>query len=184
MKHAVVVAALLCLSACINVDDFGPYWNRASVDRRLIGDWKLVPASPDQTRGKGYGIGDVLRIAIKADAYELTSFDDAGKQLDAPQTARTLAVGTYRFLASGPTRGMMAPYRLDGRTLYMCHQLGPAMVDFIEAHYPNAVNIGKNRGEGSYIVIKQFDDEVFQALASVPDTNSYWDCDRKFERVR
>jgi hypothetical protein len=75
MKHAVVVVVLLCLSACINVDDFGPYWNRASVDRKLLGDWKLVPASPDQTRSKGYGIGDVLRIAIKGDAYELTSFD-------------------------------------------------------------------------------------------------------------
>ena len=46
------------------------------------------------------------------------------------------------------------------------------------------MNIAKNRGEGSYVVIKQFDDEVFQALASVPDTNSYWDCDRKFERIR
>ena len=60
----------------------------------------------------------------------------------------------------------------------------PAVVDFIEAQHPNAVNIGKNRGEGRYIVIKQFDDDVFQALASVPDTDSYWVCDRKFERVR
>jgi hypothetical protein len=46
------------------------------------------------------------------------------------------------------------------------------------------VNIGRNRGEGRYLVIKQFDDEVFQALASIPDTPSYWDCDRTFERVR
>ena len=58
------------------------------------------------------------------------------------------------------------------------------MVDFIEAHYPNGVNIGKNKGEGSYVTIKQFDDEVFQVVASIPDTPSYWVCDRKFERVR
>jgi hypothetical protein len=185
MKHATVVATLLCFAACINVDDFGPYWNRASIDRRLVGDWKLVPATPEQTRARGYGIGDVMRVAIKGDAYELTSFDDTGKQRDAPfYPSKTLVVGPYRFLASGPIKGLMEPYRLEGRRLIFCQQFGPSMVDFIEAHYPNAVNIGKNRGEGSYVTIKQFDDEVFQAVASIPDTPSYWVCDRKFERVR
>jgi hypothetical protein len=78
----------------------------------------------------------------------------------------------------------MEPYRLEGRTLTFCAQFGPAMVDFMAARYPTALNIRRNEGEGRYAVIKQFDDEVFKALASVPNTSSYWVCDRKYERVR
>jgi hypothetical protein len=185
MKHAAVVAALLCLAACIPVDDFGPYWNRGSIDRRLVGDWKMVAAGPEQTRRDGYGIGDVMRIAIKGDAYELTPLDDAGKQRDDPlYPAKTLVVGPYRFLAYGPIDGMMEPYRLQGRTLTICAQFGPAMVDFMAARYPNALNIGRNEGEGKFVVIKQFDDEVFKVVASIPNTSSYWVCHRKYERVR
>jgi hypothetical protein len=73
---------------------------------------------------------------------------------------------------------------VQGRTLTFCAQLGPAMADFMAARYPNALNIGRNEGEGSYVVIKQFDDEVFKAVASIPNTSSYWVCDRKYERVR
>jgi hypothetical protein len=83
VKHAIVLAVLLCLAACINVDDFGQYRNRGSIDRSLVGEWKQVATTSDQTRSRGYGIGGVMRIAIKGDAYELTSFDDTGKQQDA-----------------------------------------------------------------------------------------------------
>jgi hypothetical protein len=100
VKHAAVVAALLCLAACINVDGFGPYWNRASIDRRLVGDWKLVAATPEQTLSGDYGIGDVMRIAIKGDAYALTPLDEAGQRRDDPlYPAKTLVVGPYHFLA-------------------------------------------------------------------------------------
>ncbi len=125
-----------------------------------------------------------MRIAIRGDAYELTQLDEARKpQDDVLYPAKTLVVGPYSFLAYGPTEGLMEPYRLEGRTLTFCAQFGPAMVDFMVARLPNALDIGRNQGEGRYVVIKRFDDEVFQALASTPNTSSYWVCDRKYERV-
>jgi hypothetical protein len=185
MKHAAVLTALLCCAACIPVDDFGPYWNRASTDRRLVGEWKQVPATPGQPPSDGFGIGDVVRIAIKGDAYELTPLDESGKQRDDPiYPVKTLVVGPYSFLVYGPTDGMMEPYRLQGRSLTICWQLGAAMVDFIVARYPKAVNIGRNEGEGRFVVIKQLDDEAFRAVASIPDASSHWVCNRKYERVR
>jgi hypothetical protein len=186
MKRAAVLAgltALLCSAACIPVDDFGPYWNRASIDRRLVGEWKQVPMAPGQTPGDGFGIGEVMRIAIKGDAYELTPLDDAGKQRDDPlYPVKTLTVGPHSFLVYGPTDGLMERYRLQGRTLTICWQFGAAMVDFITARYPKAVNIGRNEDDGRFVVIKRFDDEVFRAVASIPDTA--WVCNRQYERVR
>jgi hypothetical protein len=98
------------------------------------GDVQIVANIPAillcKCRTCGYGIGDVLRVAIKGDAHELTPFDNPGKQRDAPfYRSKTLVVGPYRFLASGPISGLMEPYRLEGRTLIFCQHArsGPGL---------------------------------------------------------
>lgn len=47
-------------------------------------------------------------------------------------------------------------------------------VDFLAAKHPSAKNIGRNTGEGRYIVIQTFDDEVFQILSEISDIPAYW----------
>jgi len=52
-----LLAVALSHTACINVEDFGVYWDKAGTDRALAGTWRQVPASADQTRAHGYAIG-------------------------------------------------------------------------------------------------------------------------------
>ncbi len=98
---------------------------------------------------------------------------------------KTLNVGGYKFLLGGPKKGLIfGHYKVTARTLEICSQLGPYVVEFVRMRFPKAVNIGKNKGEGEYITIELFDDEVFKILAQIPDQPPYWYCDQKYERMQ
>jgi hypothetical protein len=141
-----------------------------------------VSASPEQTRAHGYGIGNTIKLSVKADAYEMVVHDADGKRPDASfYPVKTLDVGRYHFLLSRRTNGNMHRYSISGRTLLVCQQLGPGMVEFLGARYPDARSVHKNKGEGDYLVIDTFDDEAFAILSNIPD--QYWYCDQKWERV-
>ena len=178
-----LLAAVLFQAACINVEDFGAYWDKAGTDRALAGTWRQVPASPEQTRAHGYGIGNTIHLSVKADAYEMVVRDNGGKRPDARYPVKTLDVGRYHFLLTGRTKGFMERYSISGRTLLICQQFGPEMVEFLQARYPDARSVHKNQAEGDYLVIDTFDDEAFKVLSNIPDEEKYWVCDQKWERV-
>jgi len=179
-----LLAVVLSQTACINVEDFGAYWDMAGTDRALAGTWRQVSASPEQTRAKGYGIGNTIHLSVKADAYEMVVHDAEGKQPDASfHPVKTLDVGRYHFLLDRRTRGTMLRYSISGRTLLVCQQFGPGMVEFLRTRYPDARSVHKNKHEGEYLVIDTFDGEAFTILSNIPDQEKYWDCDQKWERV-
>ena len=179
-----LLAVVLSQTACINVEDFGAYWDKAGTDRALAGTWRQVPASPEQTRAHGYGIGNTIHLTVKADAYEMVVHDAEGKRPDASfYPVKTLDVGRYHFLLNRRTKGIMHRYSISGRTLRICQQFGPGMVEFLRARYPDARSVHKNKSEGEYLVIDTFDDEAFTILSNIPDQEKYWDCDQKWERV-
>src|ERR1700733_10302070 len=60
-----LLAVVLSHTACITVEDFGAYWDKAGTDGALAGTWKQVPSSPEQTRARGYGIGNTLELSVK-----------------------------------------------------------------------------------------------------------------------
>jgi len=178
-----ILALMLSQTACINVEDFGSYWDKAGTDRALAGTWRQIPASPDQTRAHGYGIGNTIQFSVKGDAYEMVVRDAETQRSDEPYPVKTLDAGPYHFLLIGRTRGIMQRYFVTGRTLLVCQQFGPAMVEFLRARYPDARSVHRNKGEGAYLVIETFDDETFTILSSVPDDEQHWFCDQKLERV-
>ena len=179
-----LLTVVLSQTACINVEDFGAYWDKAGTDRALAGTWRQVSASPQQTRAHEYGIGNTIHLSVKADAYEMVVHDAEGKRPDASfYPVKTLDVGRYHFLLNRRTKGIMQRYSISGRTLLVCQQIGPGMVEFRRARYPGARSVHKNRGEGEYLVIDTFEDEAFTILSNIPDQEKYWDCDQKWERV-
>jgi hypothetical protein len=181
VKRLLVLAALLPLAACIPVEDFGASWDKATLDRGLAGAWKQVATRPDQDRDHGYGTGNVIRLVVKDNAYEMSVYGEDGKLTDRPQyPIKTLNAGRYRFLAAGPKRGLMSMYKLTGGTLTFCDAVG-TMVEFVQTHYPNAINV--KRGEGEYLTIALLDNEAVTILSGIPDTDTYWMCDSKLERV-
>jgi hypothetical protein len=183
----------LSLNGCIPVQDFGEYWDRATIDKQIAGSWKRIAAAPDQDAKHGYPIGDVMTFVEKGAAYESSDFDAFGKLREKPvYPIKTLEIGKYQFLAFGPTKGIIVRYVITGSNLALCMQFGPAMKEFLTTHYPRAVNVKINDAEGEYIQIGLFDDEVIRILSSIPDldittpsaTEGYWVCDVKYERLR
>jgi hypothetical protein len=183
-RRLFLLAVVLCQVACINVEDFGAYWHKAGTDPALAGTWRQVSASPEQTRARGYGIGNTMHLSIKGDAYEMIVRDSEGKRPDAPfYPVKTLDVGRYHFLLARRTKGFMQRYSIAGSTLLVCQQIGPEMVELLRARYPDARSVHKNKAEGEYLVIDTFDDEAFRILSNIPDQGKYWACDQKWERV-
>lgn len=175
---------VLSQAACIHVEDFGAYWDKAGTDWASAGTWKQVSASPDQTRAHGYGIGNTMHLSVKAGVYEMVVHDAEDTQPDEPvYPIKTLDVGRYHFLLTGRTKGLMQRYSISGRTLLVCQQFGPGMVEFLEARYPDARSVHRNRDEGEYLVIDTFDDEAFTIVSNIPDEDKYWVCDEKWVRV-
>jgi hypothetical protein len=185
------VAALLILTSCTEVKDFGAYWGRGVVDPALGGTWQKIglPGEPiDSTPG-----ADVLVFATREDgSYSLQSINPVNPNLPpdvAAQTeqdnqvrlaVRTLKIGTATFLMVRPQDGdagdgMIERYEIADTTLVEYRLNNAAAVDLLEAEYPEAENISKNLGEGRYVVIDTFDDEVFRVLSRIADDPQYWE---------
>jgi hypothetical protein len=186
MRKFLLVVATLPLFSCFPVEDFGAYWDKAGADKRLAGSWEMSKA--DLLRlGKGdapplaMGFGRTVRFVERGGAFEMSVED--GQTV---YPVKTLSVGRYQFFATGPekTRGRIQRYRVGGRMLEFCTYPDPSVVEeFVKTHYPNAVNMKKNTGDGDYMEIVLFDDEVFKILSNIPDTKAYWVCDVKYQRV-
>lgn len=102
-KTLFIFAALLPLASCIDVDDFGAYWDKTGMDKRLAGGWKEV-ADSSQTREHGLDVGHVIRFVNKNGAYEMSSHTDEKTAGDEPiYPIKTLKVESYEFLPRAAT---------------------------------------------------------------------------------
>jgi hypothetical protein len=173
MKTCLLVIATFSLVSCIPVDDFGAYWGKAGIDRRLAGSWKWIGA-PNAEDGPSL-FGDQIRVIENNGAYEITSYAKGTKIDGGPFVVKTLKVGRYQFLGvrfpSGKS-GFMERYLIRRRVLQLCEQ---GIDEFVTANYPQAVNM-KNGGDvGEVISIALFDAEVFTILSKIPDTKAWLD---------
>src|ERR1700722_17096362 len=100
MIKLLIAVAFLMLTSCIDVDDFGTYWDKTTIDPALAGDWLRVPVSEHDAE-KDFPAGQVWHFILKDGAYEIQTHLD-GKQDDDPAyPVKTLALGPYLFLAFG-----------------------------------------------------------------------------------
>ena len=175
-KLWIALVGLVQLTSCVDVQDYGLYWDKAGTDRRLAGNWKMIAANASQTSANGYEMGTIFKVAQNRGSYEISVSGDK-----AEFSIKTLDVGRYQFFLIGPGQGTILRYKLHGRTLEVCI---PNLVDFVKTHYPNAVNIKDKHDENRSSGITRFDEGIFNLLSNVPDGGDYWDCELKFERVQ
>jgi hypothetical protein len=64
--------------------------------------------------------------------------------------------------------------------MYFAH--GADMLTFVETRHPAVRNITKNRGEGSYAVVKTLDAEAVSVLAEIADDPSFWELAAVFRK--
>jgi hypothetical protein len=182
------LAAILALSSCTGVEDFGLYWDKGFIDPALQGSWKKL-GLPGQNSNDIPG-PDLWRFTRNGSSYSLqginpidqTADPDVIEQQqaenDRPMSARTLRIGKHLFLIQrdpgGQGTGSIQRYDVQRGMLREYWMNNGAAVDFLEAKHPTAKNIKRNVGEGEYVVIDTFDDEVFRVLSEIADDPAYW----------
>jgi len=179
-KLLLAAAAMVCLTSCMNVGDFGAYWEKAGLDPQLFGTWVRVAANPSQTRERGYPIGDIMRVTERNGALEEAFTVDGKPSPEAPFYAKTLAVGGYQMVIVGPRKGFIERYKVSPQTLQLCAFDHLYLAPFVKTNYPRTFNLEVVQGE---VKVNLFDDEVYRIVSNIPDTEEYWDCDVRSERV-
>jgi len=195
-RLCVCVAATLAMVSCIPVDDFGTYWDKGIVDPALEGTWKNIglPGSTPQERlgarelrftrtGSFYSVNMVgIDPSMAPEVLERVRRRNARAGI-----ARTLRLGKRRLLMErsreAPYDGILTSYEIRGRTLSEYWFLGVEAVEFLETKHPGAKNIHKNDGEGEFVVIDTFDDEVFRILSEIADDSMYWVLTARYEKA-
>jgi hypothetical protein len=188
-RHLFLLAYTFLLCACTSVEDFGAYWDKGIVDPALNGSWKkmALPGEPIETTP---GADQLVFKIAGTSLYEMYGINPLDSTLPPgaaeqrkkdnvrPFFTRTLRVGSDTFLMSraseSKSEGILERYQVKGDTLDIYYLENGRAVDLLEAKYPNAANTAKNRGEGRYVVIKTFDDEVYRILSEMTRDDAYW----------
>jgi hypothetical protein len=197
-QFCLCLVAVLVLSSCTPVEDFGSYWDKGFVDPALEGSWKKfgrpgedpkhIP-SPDLWRftrnGSSYSLQGINPIDQTA-APDVIEDQKASNK--ARMSARTLRIGKHLFLIQRDPgdqgKGSIERYDVQRGTLQEYWIDNGAAVEFLKAKHPTAKNIKKNDGEGEFVVINTFDEEVFQVLSEIADNPAYWFLNCRYKKVR
>jgi hypothetical protein len=179
------------------VDDFGAYWDEGDIDPALEGTWKKVglpgenihsipgPSIWRFTRnGTGYAAQAINPIDPTEDPKIIAQ---RRKDNDRQMSARSLRIGNQLFLLlrdpSGRGRGMIQRYEIEATTLKEYWIENGAALEFLKAKHPAAKNIRKNVGEGQFVVIGTFDDDVLQVLSEMADNPTHWFLSCEYKKV-
>ena len=183
MKRFFALLAILLLASCIDVDDFGTYWAKTSLDPAAKGNWTKIPVAgedPSEANVK-------CSVTEKDKAYE-SRCDDNGKADSEPDyPVKTLDVSPYHFFAvgnhDGKPGGHLFKYAIKDDKLTLYTPKAEAILGLIQKNHPNASNIMKDQVLSSPVLkIKTFDDEVFKILSEIPDNETYWKATTTFQR--
>jgi hypothetical protein len=201
-RHGCLIVIVLQLMSCTSVEDVGVYWDKGVIDPVLEGSWKKIGLPGIEQYGLDIddipgadqlvfikdGTSYAMRMVNPIEP-DLPDHVAAQRKKDnaTSRPVRTLRIGHGTFMmviASESSRtGMLQRYEIKGDVLEEHNIDNGAAVDFLEAKYPNAGNIGRNRGEGRYVVIRTFDDEVLRILSEMAGVPSYWSLACQFRRM-
>jgi hypothetical protein len=77
MRKFLLVVAALPLFSCFPVEDFGAYWDKAGMDKRLAGSWEISKAELLRLKKRdappiALGFGLTVRFVERGGAYEVS----------------------------------------------------------------------------------------------------------------
>ncbi len=182
MKKPLLLVCALLLTSCIDVMNFGVYWNKGYVDPALAGMWEPV-AVP----GKDISQSSKQHVVVDGDAYRITNFERGVEKIDAPIAARLLLVTNHTFLMlGGQAQGALYRYKIEGNVVKFFELDKAAALKYVAEKHPRAANIEGLPGSGSYgstFGVKTLDSETLQILVEIPDTEAYWKLDTSYKKA-
>ena len=198
-RFCTCLLAVLVLTSCTPVEDFGPYWDKGFVDPALEGSWKktglpgqeidgipgadVLRFTKDDSSYRQYDINPTNDTRLTAEEIEQRKADNAQ-----PISVRTLRIGKHQFLMrrepGGERKGCLVRYEIRRDTLDEYWIENGIAIDFLLSKHPTAKNIRKNVAEGDYVVIGTFDDEVFRVLSEIADKPEYWILECQYKKIK
>jgi hypothetical protein len=189
--------AVVLLSSCITVDDFGAYWDKGFVDPALAGTWKIIGVPREALDGGPWP--ERLRFTKNGRSYALQGINPIDSGMTAEQAAeqarnnetreaaRTLTIGRHAFLMQRPQQGgqdgMLVRYEVRGGILSQYIMDFGEALEFMAAKHPAARNITSHDVDAHFIDIQTFDDEVFQILSEIADVPRYWGVVNRYKKI-
>ena len=151
-----ILLTCLVLVACIDVNDFGVYWKKGTVDPLLKGSWK-DDKNPEEC------------IAYKpnGESYILSMGDE-------DHVARTLVIGTHHFLMmkkKGEKGGQLIKYSAD-KNHFTFYQLNKDKKKDFLAHY-NTKNIVFGKDD-VVVTINVLNPATISMLKDISAQEDYW----------
>lgn len=191
--NALLCAAILSVTACIPVDDFGTSWDKGTADSALVGTWDDILPQGDKPKDVVEKPKDAgMAITCAETACTLETLDPAEKMKAdyKPMTLRTLTAGTYKFVMvreEGKTTGDMVRYSIDKGVFRQLTPKPAKTGDMLKEKYPNAKNISRppcDPGNCMFdtIKIKSLDEETVKILSEIPDTEEYWVTEERYKK--
>ncbi|MFY9287461.1 MAG: hypothetical protein WAO98_03060 [Alphaproteobacteria bacterium] len=184
MKKLLLVLTALLLASCIDVDDFGAAWDKASVDPSVIGNWKQISAS-STTAENERNIGEITRARLLEDALQIEhEFTNPEEAEDPIYPVKTMKIGSYHFFITGPHNGGMVRYVVADNKITTYVLNAEATAAFIKKKFPKEKNVTKDIAlNDPYIKIGIFNDEATKILASIPESDIYWHQQAVYEKA-
>jgi hypothetical protein len=174
MKKRLALLAVLVLASCMDVDDFGAYWAKTTIDPRLAGTWEQVEIDEPLTNDAA------LSFVMKDGSFEAVAYEN-GKAEEKPyHPVRTLQIGPYLFAAVGPKEGGMVRYEVEGNTLRFYQFDSGKVSAFLEKEFPVAAYPDLTFHGGTKAGLMNA--TTFKAISEIPNTPEYWKENLRYEK--
>lgn len=179
MRRAIfLVLTMFLLASCdnIQVKDFGPYWNRGTIDPALLGWWE-THIDKDLIK---------IRVMNRSATYQIDPLDKKGwEHPEDSQRARTLQVGQYIFMMiKRQDRSdhwipvALYRYKIEGDELHIYILNTKSMRTLLAKKYPKEKNITAGCKGNCFakdtISVNRLDDSAYRILSNIPDTKEFW----------
>jgi hypothetical protein len=185
VKRNILLCLVLLLTSCltVDVDDFGPYWDKGYVDVALLGKWGEIDPNDK----------NVIHAEILAEngMYLFSDFDKSNESDDSKQdVGRTLKTGSYTYIMYGDKKalingrlkkGFLWRYKIAENKIVLYGLNTDQMVKFLKKKFPDEKNLEKkpcNVKEEKCLFdglhVKKLDEEILRILADIPDTKEFW----------
>lgn len=152
----ILFIACIALASCINVKDFGIYWEKGIVDTQLVGAWQ-----PETDVSS-----DCIMFTQEKNYLRFTTEDRI------EPSVRTLPIGRHSFMMMlrGGKSGELYKYSINKGALEM-YQLNKDKKDEFLQKYatPNIVI-----DDDTTVTINKLDKPTFDLLQTIANDSSYW----------